>query len=193
MRIHYMGKYNLDPESLPHGDHMPGAVKFKEASTTKELAVIANILSLAIFIILLFIAIMRSRKLFFNDSFQWTTGCLFSLLMLFPHELLHAICFKEDVYLYTNWRQGMLFVVGPETMSKCRFIFMSLLPNIVLGIIPYILGMLYPQIVFLLVLGMISVSAGAGDYYNVFNALTQMPKGSRTYLYQFNSYWYIPK
>lgn len=40
MRIHYMGKYNLDPESLPHGDHMPGAVKFKEASTTKELAVI---------------------------------------------------------------------------------------------------------------------------------------------------------
>lgn len=121
MRIHYMGKYNLDPESLPHGDHMPGAVKFKEASTTKELAVIANILSLAIFIILLFIAIMRSGKL------------------------------------------------------------------------PYILGMLYPQIVFLLVLGMISVSAGAGDYYNVFNALTQMPKGSRTYLYQFNSYWYIPK
>ena len=193
MRIHYMGKYNLDPESLPHGDHMPGAVKFKEASTTKELAVIANILSLAIFIILLFIAIMRSGKLFFNDSFQWTTGCLFSLLMLFPHELLHAICFKEDVYLYTNWRQGMLFVVGPETMSKCRSIFMSLLPNIVLGIIPYILGMLYPKIVFLLVLGMISVSAGAGDYYNVFNALTQMPKGSRTYLYQFNSYWYIPK
>ena len=193
MRIHYMGKYNLNPESLPHGDHMPGAVKFKEASTTKELAVIANILSLAIFIILLFIAIMRSGKLFFNDSFQWTTGCLFSLLMLFPHELLHAICFKEDVYLYTNWRQGMLFVVGPETMNKCRFIFMSLLPNIVLGIIPYILGMLYPQIVFLLVLGMISVSAGAGDYYNVFNALTQMPKGSRTYLYQFNSYWYIPK
>ena len=130
MRIHYMGKYNLDPESLPHGDHMPGAVKFKEASTTKELAVIANILSLAIFIILLFIAIMRSGKLFFNDSFQWTTGCLFSLLMLFPHELLHAICFKEDVYLYTNWRQGMLFVVGPETMSKCRFIFMSLLPKL---------------------------------------------------------------
>lgn len=53
--------------------------------------------------------------------------------------------------------------------------------------------MLYPQFVFLLVLGMLSVSARAGDYYNAFNALTQMPKGTRTYLYQFNSYWYIPK
>ncbi|MCI8497238.1 MAG: DUF3267 domain-containing protein, partial [Clostridiales bacterium] len=34
---------------------------------------------------------------------------------------------------------------------------------------------------------------GAGDYYNVFNALTQMPKGARTYLYQFNSFWYMPE
>ena len=41
--------------------------------------------------------------------------------------------------------------------------------------------------------GVIAVAMGAGDYYNVFNALTQMPKGARTYLYQMNSYWYILK
>ena len=192
MRIHYMGKYNLDPESLPHGDHMPGAVKFKEASTTKELAVIANILSLAIFIILLFIAIMRSGKLFFDDSFQWTTGCLFSLLMLFPHELLHAICFKEDVYLYTNLAQGMLFVTGVESMSKSRYVFMSLLPNIVFGLVPYIIGLIFPNLIFFVVFGIISISMGTGDYYNTYNAITQMPKGAKTYLYQFNSYWYMP-
>ena len=193
MRIHYMGKYNLDPESLPHGDHMPGAVKFKEASTTKELAVIANLLSLAIFIVLLIISIICTGEYSFSNTIQWMAGCLLSLLILFPHELLHAVCFKEDVYLYTNLRQGMLFVTGPETMSKCRFIFMSLLPNIVFGIIPYLLGMLSSQYSFLLVFGMLSACAGSGDYYNVFNALTQMPKGARTYLYQFNSYWYIPE
>ena len=37
------------------------------------------------------------------------------------------------------------------------------------------------------------ISAGAGDYLNVFNAITQMPKGARTYLHHFNSYWYIPE
>jgi predicted DNA-binding protein (MmcQ/YjbR family)/GNAT superfamily N-acetyltransferase len=47
-------------------------------------------------------------------------GSIFALLCAFPHELLHAICFKEDVYLYTNLKHGMLFVVGPETMSKRR-------------------------------------------------------------------------
>ena len=41
--------------------------------------------------------------------------------------------------------------------------------------------------------GVIAVAMGAGDYCNVFNALTQRPKGARTYLYQMNSYWYIPE
>ena len=41
--------------------------------------------------------------------------------------------------------------------------------------------------------GVIAIAMGAGDYYNVFNALTQMPKGARTYLYQMNSYWYMPE
>ena len=86
----------------------------------------------------------------------------------------------------------MLFVVGPETMSKGRFVFMSMLPNLVFGIIPYTLGMIFPQYGWLLGLGILATGMGAGDYYNIFNALTQMPKGARTYLYKFNSYWYMP-
>lgn len=192
MRLHYKGKYNLNPESLPHKEHMPGAVKFKEAEDTKQLSVTATIISVVILIIMTIIASVRLGKFPVNGSVQSTLGCAFSLLILFPHEILHAICFKEDVYLYTNLKEGMLFVVGPETMSRKRFIFMSMLPNIVFGIIPYIIGMIYPDFLFGTVLGILAASMGAGDYYNVYNALTQMPKGARTYLYQFNSYWYMP-
>ena len=85
-----------------------------------------------------------------------------------------------------------MFVVGPETMSKSRFIVMSLLPNIAFGFIPYALGMIFPNCVFLAALGVFCIGMGFGDYYNVFNAITQMPKGARTYLYKFNSYWYMP-
>ncbi len=137
-------------------------------------------------------AFFRAKDYILEGSVQLFIGCLCSMLVLFPHELLHAVCFKKDVYLYTNWSQGMLFVVGPEDMSKARFIFMSLLPNIVFGFLPYILGMIFPKYLFLLSLGVLSAGMGAGDYYNVFNALTQMPKGARTYLYKFNSYWYMP-
>ena len=192
MKLHYKGKYDLNPESLPHGEHMPGAVPFKEAKDSRQLAIIANAASVVIMVLLAVPAWVRCREYLLTSPFQMMFGAIASMLILFPHEILHALCFKEDVYLYTNWKQGLLFVVGPETMSKGRFIFMSLFPNLVFGIIPYLLGMLLPNLVFAVVLGILATGMGAGDYYNVFNAATQMPRGSRTYLYQFNSYWYIP-
>ncbi|MDY4489994.1 MAG: DUF3267 domain-containing protein [Candidatus Faecousia sp.] len=193
MKLHYKGKYDLNPESLPHGEHIPGAVPFKEAKDSRQLAIIANAASVVIMVLLAVPAWFRCREYLFASPFQMMFGAIASMLILFPHEILHALCFKEDVYLYTNWKQGLLFVVGPETMSKGRFIFMSLFPNLVFGIIPYLLGMLLPNLVFAVVLGILATGMGAGDYYNVFNAATQMPRGSRTYLYQFNSYWYIPQ
>lgn len=191
MKLHYKGKYDLNPESLPHGEHMPGAVPFKEAKDSRQLSIIANAASVVIMVLLAVPAWFRCREYLLTSPFQMMFGAIASMLILFPHEILHALCFKEDVYLYTNWKQGLLFVVGPETMGKGRFIFMSLFPNLVLGIIPYLLGMLLPNLVFAVVLGILATGMGAGDYYNVFNAATQMPRGSRTYLYQFNSYWYI--
>ncbi len=192
MKLHYKGKYDLNPDSLPHGEHKEGAVKFKEAEDSKKLSIIANIAATVIMVVLAVPAFFRAKDYILQDTFQLFLGCLLSMLTLFPHELLHAICFKGDVYLYTNWSQGMLFVVGPEDMSKSRFILLSLLPNIVFGFVPYIIGMIFPKYLFLLSLGTLSIGMGAGDYYNVFNALTQMPKGARTYMYKFNSFWYMP-
>lgn len=87
----------------------------------------------------------------------------------------------------------MLFVVSPERMSKGRFIFMSLLPTLVLAVIPYVIFMIHPQFKVLGTLGAAGLASGAGDYYNVYNALTQMPKGAWTYLHGFHSYWYMPQ
>ena len=193
MKLHYRGKYNLDPATLPTCKHHPNAVKFKEVDSTKELAVIANGIAIALMILLSIPVYLKYKGLLFDYFDEMMVGVMLSLLTMFPHELIHALCFKEDVYLYTNFKQGLLFVVGCETMSKQRFIFMSLLPNIVFGFLPYMISFLGIQYLTLAVLGVIAIGMGAGDYYNVFNALIQMPKGARTYLYQMNSYWYIPE
>ena len=190
MKLHYKGKYDMDPEKLPRLPHKPGAVKFKEAEDSKALALVANGVALGVLAVFGIPMFLRCGSQMLSDLFL---GALLSLLALFPHELLHGICFKEDVYLYTNWKQGMLFVVGPEDMSKTRFILMSLLPNLVFGAVPYLLGMVFPQLTVLGCFGLISLTSGGGDYYNVYNALTQMPKGARTYLHGFHSWWYIPQ
>lgn len=193
MKLHYRGKYNLDPTTLPTCKHQPNAVKFKEVDSTKELAAIANDIAIVLMILLSIPVYLKYKGSLFDYFDEMMVGAMLPLLTMFPHELLHALCFKEDVYLYTDFKQGLLFVVGCETMSKQRFIFMSLLPNIVFGFIPYMISFLGIQYLTLAVLGVVAIGMGAGDYYNVFNALTQMPKGARTYLYQMNSYWCIPE
>ena len=52
MKLHYRGKYNLDPTTLPTCKHQPNAVKFKEVDSTKELAVIANDIAIVLMILL---------------------------------------------------------------------------------------------------------------------------------------------
>jgi len=191
MRLHYKGKYDLNPDSLPHGEHQPNAVPFKEAQDTVTLGkymTIVSIIVLAVFSVPLFIRCGN-----FVGSIWFLLGLAASVLAAFPHEFLHAICFKEDAYIYTNLKQGMLFVIGPETMSKGRFIFMSLLPNMVFGFLPYTIAMIFPEQTFFASMGLVSIAAGCGDFYNVFNATTQMPRGARTYLYKFNSFWYMPE
>lgn len=192
MKLHYMGKYNLDENSLPNGEHKKNAVKFKEPENIKKLAIVINVAAFVIVILLFVFIFLRFKEISFLDNIlDFYIGCVLPLLILFPHEFLHAVCFKKDVYLYTNFKQGMLFVFGPEDMSKSRFIFMSLLPNIVFGFIPFILGMIFSWLG-AAIFGAIAISSGAGDYMNVFNAIVQMPKGSRVYMYGIHTYWYKP-
>ncbi len=197
MKLIYKGKFNGDTASLPTREHMPGAVKFKEFDNPTAMAVFANILSVVITLVFLAAVLLTGFRNRGNEGVYFGTVEIFAFILpvlcTFPHEILHGICFRETVYLYTNLSKGMLFVVGTETMSKARFVFMSLLPNFVFGILPLILFFVNTDWLFLGLFGAISIGMGAGDYYNIFNALTQMPKGARTYLYQFNSYWYIPQ
>ena len=190
MKLHYMGKYDLNPESIPTKPHRPNHVAFKEPKDSKSLSKLVTLISILLIVIFLIPVYLRSA----GDALESTTiGGVLTLLAMFPHEILHALCFKEDVYLYTNLRHGLLFVAGPEDMSKSRFIFMSLLPSIIFGIIPYLVFLIKPDFLLLGAFGACNLACGAGDYLNIFNAITQMPAGSRTYLYHFNSYWYMPE
>ena len=114
---------------------------------------------------------------------------LSSLLVLWALLDVIGIGIDESEYV----KNGMLFVVAPEDISKSHFIVMSLMPNLIFGFVPFLLYLIFPQLGFLGILGATSIPMGIGDYYNIINALTQMPKGARTYLHGFHSYWYLPE
>ena len=194
MRIMWKGKFDGNEESLPHGEHKPNAVKFQEIDDIKKLGLVLNLLSVSLMIVTYAIVLLRGGfDVILEHFWIYWAGMLAAIACLIPHEFIHAMCFRKEAYIYTNLKNGMLFVVAPEDMSKSHFIVMSLMPNLIFGFVPFLLYLIFPQLGFLGILGATSIPMGIGDYYNIIHALTQMPRGARTYLYGFHSYWYLPE
>jgi hypothetical protein len=193
MILHYGGKYDGNENSLPHKDHHPNAVPFREAHDMRKMSLIANTGCILIMLLLVIPFLLLGMKYIPGNAIWMVVGGILGGLSLLPHELLHAICYKKDVYLYHDFAQGLMFVVGTEDMSKRHFIFMCLCPNIVLGMIPYLTFLLFPHLVGLGLFGIICIGMGFGDWINVYNAIKQMPDNAKTYLCGMHSYWYIQK
>ena len=177
---------------LPVRDHPEGFVPFREPEDMRKLAIMLNVVGIPLLALCIIGFVLRGMPYLKESGVQLVVGMMLPMLCLFPHELLHGICFRGEVELWTNFKMGMLFVVGTEDMSKARFIFMSLLPNVLLGILPFVLFMVHPQWVLLGALGAINIPMGIGDYYNVYNCLTQVPRDACVYLSGMHSYWYMP-
>lgn len=196
MKLKFMREFDGDLEKLPKRE-VEGAVQFREFDSMKKLAVVANVLGGVLMIILM---IPLFNPLFtaaaHNDPFYFARNMLILVAVYLAsvpiHELLHANCFREEVYFFTYLKKGMAFVVGTESMSKARFVFMSILPNIVFGFIPYIAYFAFGLPVWFGFFGAIAIGSGAGDYINIYNALRQVPKGGLCYMSGMHSYWYMP-
>ena len=193
MRFHYAGTYSGDEGELPRRDPLPaGALSFREPGNLSTVSIIASVIGLVLLAGLGAVILWRAPSFDFFDRSDALIAMLLALAASVPHEFLHAMWFRGDVYLYSNLRQGMLFTVGPEDMSKARFVWMCLFPALVLGVLPFAVFFANPALVGVGVFGAISIIAAAGDFINVFNALTQMPAGSLTFLSGMHSYWYLP-
>ena len=184
MKMKYGGKYTGE-EQLVRKPDPEGSVMFREPENMKKFAVVMNLIAVAVAVAAFVACYLR------NNSFRLSyVGAILMLLSMVPHEFLHAIWFRGEVTMYTNLSKFMLFVYGTEDMSKARFILLSLCPNIIFGLIPFIVYMIYPASAALGTFAAFSLSAGGGDYLNVFNAATQVPRGATVYNNGMHTYWY---
>ena len=209
MKLVFRG-YFKNESQLPKGVLPSSAVKFREPQTKTQSLVLS--LVLALFMSILIIAITVAIELFWRGGEivytgdgpvmdilnlvpDFTTlGVVFALIALIPHELLHAVCFGKGAEVEMFFKSTGAFVTSTKPISKNRFIFLSLLPNVVFGVIPLILWAVLPYNAayssHLHTFATAGLVIGVGDYVNVFNALRQMPKGSIQQLSGSHSYWF---
>lgn len=188
MKVHFMGAFDGKGASLPNGTPAEGAVPIREPGNPKKLVMITNLTALILFAVLVTVLFLRGGWRAFNFR-----GVLVGALLLFPRDLLRVPCYRGDAYYYTNFHQSMPFVTGPEDMTKTRFLIMTLLPDVVLGLIPYLLFLIWPSLSFLGSMGAMLLPMGAGDYLMAWLVARQMPREALTYRDRFHSYWYIPE
>lgn len=74
-------------------------------------------------------------------------------------------------------------------MKKSSFV--ALILDLITAVFFGLVLMINPDLEIPGMIGLFSLSMGAGYYMNIYNALTQMPKGAYTYLSGFHSYWYL--
>lgn len=185
MIFHYVGKYNGDENSLPHREIPEDAVQVKEMENLTIASILGNI-GQTILLLLMW--------KWFNSIRIGDTGLLIgiiaALLIFIPHEMLHAVCFQGDVYLYTNLKRAMCFVIGTEDMSFARYLFMGLCPNLVFGIFPFVIYLFFPHLAGVGIFGALCICIGFMDYVNIFKAMFQIPKDALVFMSGLRTYWY---
>lgn len=196
MKLIFRGKFK-SYDDLPKGNLPENAVMFKEPKSMAMINVVAGVIAVVLALVLFVILDLANRRECMYYKAEW--GFLVTVLLMLPHELIHAVCMAgkdEVVYMFYSIKYFMIFVTYPGQMSKARFIITNFAPSFVLGWIPFIVGLIIPEgeiASVLLSSGFLGIVCGCGDMINVINAAIQMPRGSITQATGLNSYWFMPE
>lgn len=124
-------------------------------------------------------------------------GCLVGCVLLLPHELMHGICFRQKAHVgvYQMIRPSKMFIAANEPVSKSRYIFMRLFPNLVMGVLPLVIWMFISPETYLaktlFSIGFINMIAGAEDYMNIRRTIRYVPPFSQIYVSGIKTH-YVP-
>ena len=196
MKLIYKGILKRN-ETLPLWSLPDNAVRVREPESFQVITLVSLVLIIPamvlVAIITLFSYILHGDCA--SAGFSWV-GLVLSFTAMIPHEFLHAACFGKDadVEIFFLPQSGNVAVTSGKAISKCRFIFMSLLPSLVLGWIPLLIWAILPYNVFSNALYTFSIITGAvhgaGDNFGVYNIIRQVPKGSMMQMSGNNPYWW---
>lgn len=124
---------------------------------------------------------------------HWTIGILLGLLFFPVRKLLHAICFPAGSTVFMFYTLHGLGMTCASPVTRNRFIWINLLPSIILGLLPLVLFMAVPctyafASTVLCVFGMLHLGSSYADYLNVLHLL-KLPERAVIQLSGAKIYW----
>lgn len=203
--IKFMGRYKNESQIL-HGLLPTNAIQFEEPDKM-IIAFFRGTLIFVPFLIIIIFIIFAKFKLcdnymeFQNAKALPHSICIaavISILLVLLHEILHAICFPKKVQkeIWFILKGLSAFVYCNHPMSKRKYLWLCICPNVFLGIVPFFLWLILSHNFnnfmsqLILFVSLFNMFSGIGDYYNIYLTLKQVPKNSIIQNYGIHTYWY---
>lgn len=124
-------------------------------------------------------------------------GVIIGFLLGYFHELLHAISFPKGstINIGLVLKPFYFYTSSFDSFSKNQFIFMSIIPFIILGVIHFILYLLYfPKRIkigaFFLGLCIMGLVGATPDLLNIYNVSKNVPNNSQIIISENHIYYY---
>lgn len=203
--IKYKGNFVSD-DQLIKGKSIPeNAKEFGIISDlTKELGR-GFIMALPIFIIMVIMTYLKIKNIDFHLKMNLDTIISFLIIIIsvhiltIVHEIIHALFypFKYEKEIWISKDKGVRFVYCGEIISRTRYIVMALAPMFILGIIPFTIWFISPNIIpmpyniAVAVIFWLMTIVAMGDIANIYYVIKEVPKKAKVFNYGLLRSFYI--
>lgn len=200
MRIRFKVLKSFDEieyESLPLN-----ANKIKEAKNPKEL----YLRILPIFILVFIVLLIISSKHYYDSGIYSSSlskpikalsTVAFVAIGFFLHEIIHALFFprESNVSIFIDLKHAGLYCYSSTPIKKNRYIIISIAPNIILGVLPFLLWLYMPaEDNYISALhcnfSIAMICGGIIDYYNIKNIIEQVPSNAYIQMKGWDTYFF---
>ena len=203
--IKYKGSYVSDEQMIKTKKIPKEAIQFGIVKSLNREFAIGFLMLLPLMMILFITTYIKVKDIAYHltmnieiiISFFIVLGLIY--VLTFVHEFIHA-CFyplKAEKEIYKSKSLGAYFVYSEEMITKRRYIVMVLAPMFLLGIIPYIIWLLLPQMIpmpFYLIIPItcwFMTIMSMGDVANVYHVLKEVPNKAKLFNHGLLDSYYI--
>ena len=205
LNIVFKGNYVSDDQLIKRDSIPDGAVEFGIVSSLQGELGRGLLILMPLFAAMVAATYFKVRDLNYHLTMGLDVIASFVLiivsvyLLTFVHEIIHALFYPADAVkeIWKSKEQGAYFVYCEKEIRMERFIIMCLAPMFILGIIPFAVWLILPNLIPMpynmavsIIFWLMTIMA-MGDAANVYHVIKEVPKGSKVFNYGLLRSFYI--
>ena len=193
--IKYRGKYTSDEQLIKNEEIPAEAVEYGIVTDLRKEMGRGFLMMLPLIVLMIVLTVLKVRKTDYHLEMNIHVILAFAGAIVacqgltLVHEVIHALFYpaESEKGIWKSKEQGAYFVYCEEPVNRNRFVALCLAPMFILGIIPFVIWLIIPNIIpmpyniAVAILFWLMTIMAVGDVANVYYVLKEVPKGAKVF------------